>query len=243
MHAREELGLDIGQAAQDAVAAAHAVDQVILVETGENRELGVNGTRGTDDLARVADGVDGVLDAADVLVRRGKARDKLGVEVGARASREVIEDHGQIRGLRDTPEVLLGGGVARPEVVRRYGEDRVRARLLGIAGEVKDIRVGGIAHADEDLHAAGNALDGKVDDGLLVLKAHAVELADASEQKHTVEACIRQVVQVLAPEVEVDLALVVGDGDGGAEDSLKHSWLSFWGKPRGSEISYLILRP
>ena len=65
---------------------------------------GLTATSGTDDLASVADGVDGVLDAADVLVHRGKACDELGVEVGARASREVIENYGQLRGLRDAPK-------------------------------------------------------------------------------------------------------------------------------------------
>ena len=46
VHLGERLGLNVGEAAQHTVAAAHTVDQVVLVKAGEHGELGVHGTRG-----------------------------------------------------------------------------------------------------------------------------------------------------------------------------------------------------
>ena len=229
VHPRKELGLHVGEATQDAIAAARAVDQVVLVEAGEDRELGVDLTDGADDLTRVADGVDRVLDAADVRVRSGEPGHELGRQVGASARREVVQHDRQVGGVRDAAKVLLGSVVGGPEVVRRDRQDRVGTGLLGMAREVEDVVVGGVTHADEDLHAAGDPLDGKVDDRLLVLEAHAVELADAAKQKHAVDARVGQVVQVSAPQLVVDLPIIVGNGDGGAEDSLKHVSLAFRG--------------
>ena len=90
MHPHKELGLHVGEATQDAVAAACAVDQVVLVEAGKDRELGVDLADGTDDLARVADGVDRVLDAADIRMGGGEPGHELGRQVGAGTRRKVV---------------------------------------------------------------------------------------------------------------------------------------------------------
>ena len=100
---------------------------------------------------------------------------------------------------------------------------------MGIAREFEDVVVGGVTHADEDLHAVCDPLDGKVDDRLLVLEAHAVELADAAKQQHAVNAGIGEVVQVPAPQLVVDRSVVIGDGYGRAKNSLKHCRCSFFG--------------
>ena len=86
----KELGLHVGEAAQNAVAAARAVDQVVLVEAGKHRELGVDLADGADDLARVADGVDRVLDAADIRMGGGEPGHELGRQVGAGARWKVV---------------------------------------------------------------------------------------------------------------------------------------------------------
>ena len=88
-----------------------------------------------------------------------------------------------------------------------------------------------IENAYLDAPVFSDRLDGKVDDRLLVLEAHAVELADAAEQQNAVHAGVGKVVEVLAPEVVVDFALVVRNGDGRAEDALEHDFLAFWGRP------------
>ena len=157
-----------------------SIDQVVLVKTGEYGELGVHGASGTNNLARMADGIHGVLDAADVGVLRRQTRHQLGAKIGTRTRREIVENHGQLRHLGDTAKVNLRRKVGRAKIIRGDREHGVGAHFLSIACEIEDVGIRRIAHSSKDLHAAGNTVHSELQSLLLLVEAHAVKLADAS---------------------------------------------------------------
>ena len=120
MQADESLRLHIGQSAQHAIAAADSVDGVVFVESGQHAERWIHLTNGSDDLPGVADGVDGVFDADDVLVLRCEIRHQLGCEVVARPGWEVVQNDRQRRCLGHRREVALRAIRGWSEIVRGY---------------------------------------------------------------------------------------------------------------------------
>lgn len=98
---------------------------VVLVESGQHAERWIHLTNGSDDLPGVADGVDGVLDADDVLILRCEIRHQLRGEVVARPGWEVVQDDRQRRCLGHRREVALRAIRGWPEIVRGYSNQRV----------------------------------------------------------------------------------------------------------------------
>ena len=169
----------------------------------------------------------------------GEGGNELGREVGAGTRREVIENDRELRGLGDAAEVVLSGRRARAKVVRGYREHRVGTSLLGIAGELQDVGVVRVANTNEDLHAIAHALHGKVASGLLVLERDAVELANAAKKQNAVETGVGKVVEMLAPQIKIDVALIISNGDGRTENALEHvTTLPFLGTETTSALPY-----
>ena len=174
----------------------------------------------------MADGIHGVLDAADVGVLRRQTRHQLGAKIGTRARREIVEDHGQLRHLGDTAKVNLSGKVGRAKIIRGDREHGVGAHFLSIAREIEDVGIRRIAHSSKDLHAAGNTVHSELQSLLLLVEAHAVKLADASKQQHAIHARIGKMVKMLAPQVEIDFSLIIRNSDRRAKNAFKHVCIS-----------------
>ena len=54
------------------------------------------------------------------------------------------------------------------------------------------------------------------------MDVNGIELADAAEQQHAVDAGIGEMVEVPTPIVVVDAPVFLGDGDGWAEHPFEH---------------------
>lgn len=158
-------------------------------------------------------------------------------------AREVVENDRELRGLSDAAEVVLGSRRARAKVVRGHREHRVGASLLGIAGELQDVGVVRVANTNEDLHAIAHALHGKVASVLLVLERDAVELANAAKEQNAVETGVGKVVEMLAPQIEIDVALIISNGNGRTENALEHvTTLPILGTEAISALPYLYIQ-
>ena len=215
----EGLRLHIGHAADHAITAGDAVDEIVLVEAGEHRKPWIHGLDRANHLAGVADCVDRVLDADDVRVRGGKLGHELRGQVAAGARWEVIEDHRKIRRFSDRAEVRLRASRSRAEVIRRNDHERIHSTCFGCLREVDHIVQVGIAHAREHLDAPGDMLGHEVDCLLLDVQREGIELADAAKHQHAVDTGLDQMIEMPLPTFIVDVTVILGDGDGWADDA------------------------
>ena len=59
----------------------------------------------------------------------------------------------------------------------------------------------------------------EVDRLLLDVQREGIELADAAKHQHAVDTGLDQMIEMLPPTFIVDVTVVLGDGDGWADDA------------------------
>ncbi len=150
---RDHLGGDLVRGDRDDSIAAEGEDrQRPRIVPGEDRDVPRPLAADPRDLLEVSRGL---LDRHDPGMRC-KPEERVGFHVGARARRDVVDDHGQAALVRHGPEMALEHALVRAVVVRRDDEGRVRAQLGGSTRRA-DRRVGVVrARAGDDGHAAAS---------------------------------------------------------------------------------------
>ena len=192
---------DVRGDADEAGRTDREVRQRVRVVTGEVHQIGL-----VEHTAHLGEVALGVLHGEDVRVL-GEAQDRLVLDRHTGAARDVVEDHGKIRGVGDETEVCEDSGLGRLVVVRRDDHDAVGTGLL--AGLVELDRMGGLVRPTTGDDLGPTCCDGFADlDQLELLRVgQGGGLAGRSRHDDAVRACGDHVIDVLLDGGPIDFTV------------------------------------
>ena len=99
------------------------------------------------------------------------------------------------------------------EIIRRDNVQRIRARLCSVVAEANDLLLRRVAHADHNLCAPRNGLDGAVDQRPPLRVAECVELAETPEKEQPVQPRFHEMIDMPLHVCIVDAAIILQNRD------------------------------
>ena len=208
-HVVHELRLDVGPDRDHARTAEREDGHDHVVVAGVHAEVVGEVLRHR---ARVRDVARGLLDAHDVGVR-AEARDVVLRDGAARATGDVVEDHGQVHVVEHGEEVLVDAFLVGLVVVRGDEQQAVDAQLGQTAGLGQRLVRGVGARAADHGDAAGDILDHALGHGVVLGVGHRRRLARRAEHEDAVGVILQVEVDQAVERGEVDLPILIERGD------------------------------
>ncbi len=185
----------------------------------------IDGERFVDHLEQLdaaADIAGGVLDADDVLDRR-QARDGLVGHVGHGTARHVVQDDRQVHAFRDGAEMAVHALLRRTVVIGNDLQRGVGAAFLRMAGQRDRFRGRVAAGAGDDRDAAGDVIDGQLDEFAMLFRRHGGGFARRAHDDDRVRAFRDVPVDQLAQGIAVKTAVFEHRSDECYDTALNHN--------------------
>ena len=205
--------IQVGQAADAAVAAGQGAVEEIIVVALKHDEIGEFRAHRVDQLAGVRKARHRVLQACDIFMLFQKAHQKIRGNVAAGRRREIVQKDVAADVLR--AQIVIAFHLLRrqPEIVRRHDDHRVRAFLQHLVGEIDGRLQPRAAGADDHLRLALQFRDRQIRQLLLLRVAHVGEFADAAHDDQAFDAACQHVLVDVLLRFRIQISVLVETGD------------------------------